>query len=232
MAETKSEAENSKDNQTSKPFEGKVKNVPGIQGLDQEFKDYLLWKEKYEAREDADLAKDLEKFRDRPKPPFIKDHGLTNEVQTQINNVEERRDAHASSALELMQESDSGWAEQIKAMQDNKIKLFTTMDTMDSFSEPPEVKISDGKDEFSRYYGGNSPRNNRWLTRDQLKTPEQRKQALALPENNTAEYEAKFKIQNGAKYLEGTAKPRNGLKGNGNQIFVLDKSATIEVQNE
>jgi hypothetical protein len=229
MTESKSEVENSKDTKTSKPSDGKVKNISGIQGLDQDVTDFTLWKEKYKAHENEDLAEDLEKFRDRPKPAFIKDDGLTSEVQSQINNVKERRDLHASSALEKMQEIDSGWTEPVKAMQDDKAKPFTTMETMESFPEPPKVKISDGEGEFNRYYGGNSQKNNRWLTRDHLDTPEYRKQTLALPENNTAEYEAKFKIEKGATFLEGKTAPRNDLMGGGNQIFVLDQGALLEV---
>lgn len=208
----------------------KVKNVRGIQGLDSDFHDNQLLKEKHLAQDEHDLSTDLQKFQDRPKPAYYYGEGLQQETEVQIQEASFRADQHGSAALEQMQQKDGRWAEPIKAMQDHRVPPYTTMDVMESFSEPPQVKKLTQDMYVNRYYGDGSEPINRWVTTEQYNTVEARQEKLALPDENSAENVAKLRIDKGATILEGKAAPRFGHDGGGNQIYVIDADAIHKVE--
>ena len=163
-------------------------------------------------------------FQDRPK------QSQQQEAEVQIKDAPFRTDQHGSAALEQMQQKDGRWAEPIKAMQDHGAPPYTTMDVMESFSEPPQAKKLTQDMYVNRYYGDGSEPINRWVTTEQYNTVEARQEKLALPDGNSAENVAKLRIDKGATILEGKAAPRFGHDGGGNQIYVIDKEAIHKVE--
>jgi len=229
MSDTKPESEIPKETSAPKQADKKIDNISSIQGNDTAVQDFRIWKEKHLAHEDQDLAKDLQKFKDRSIPPYAETGTVQQETQSQIDEAKERSDQHASSALEKMQHKDSRFTPAVEAMRDQGAKPYTTMDTLESFSEPPQVKTLEQDLKVHRYYGGDSLQTSRWVTLDQYESANQTKEKLSLPESNTAQMRANQVVDKGTTVLDGKAAPRFEHAGGGNQIFVPDIHAIHEV---
>ena len=126
-------------------------------------------------------------------------------------------------------EKDTHWANGIKVMKDFGASNAETWKVMDSFSNPPDVVITDSDMKVQRWYGGEAKKINAWVTSDKFETGEEARKYLNLPDVNKANKPpADLIIEKEATILMGPAKGDGANPGGGNQIYVLDTSKIHE----
>lgn len=207
---------------TPEPKTGKVENVNSIQqGLED--------LDKLRAHEKHELSRDLEKFGNRPKPAFYKEDPLASEIQEQKAQADDRADQHAGEALKKMEARDPGWEKPNKTLERLDVEPYRRMDALESFTEPPEARVTQSYEDFNLRSDGRPPKHVRYLSPDHYNSPEEAVEKLALPDYNPGTHETRMRVDPGTTVLEGKVAPRFGHEGGGKQVFIANEKAVHRV---
>jgi hypothetical protein len=203
--------------------DNELKNISAIQGF----------MEKYRAEQTNDLANDLGKFKDRPKPPYVEvDPAEVKEISKSIEKHRLIADHHAQKVLDSRIKENQDWQKSIGFIQkENNYSVYETMETLDSFKSPPEVVTLNEPFIGFRRWGGGAGERSRWLACN-LYDPEEHINRYDLPSSNNAQYTAAWKVDAGTRVLQGPTDSKFGHEGGGDQVFIPNEELLKPVSLE
>jgi hypothetical protein len=174
----------------------------------------------YKADEEKDLIGDLEKFQNRPKPPWAQEGKVQEQTQKQIEAARQRLDQNATESIKQLKIQDEKWNECINLLAAKGAEKYETLKVSKSFQLPPDDGKTDSDLPVYRYYDEPGSKNKKYFTPEFLATPEERQEKLALPPGNKGLNVYKTTIPRGTEVLRGPAAPKFGHKGGAEQIYV------------
>jgi hypothetical protein len=191
-----------------------VKNVSGIQGF----------AERYKADLSNDLADDLEAFKNRPMPPYVDvDPIEQKKLQASIEKERSIADQHAQKIIDSKVQDNQEWQKGIDFLhKESKHSVYETMEVLDSFKSPPNVETVQMSFIGYRRWGGAAGERSRWLATDVF-DQEEHVNLYDLPNSNTAQNTAAWRVEAGNRILRGRADSKFGHDGGGEQVYVPDE---------